>query len=126
MFENLARRIRLAVESRVGARLPHRHPIMYWLIEWVGGAHNRFKEGQDDGRTARERAGFQAQSIVLEFGEKVYFVPFESHAKVNKFEAKLKEGVWLGLDSQTDEHIIGTKIGVFRSNSPKPLPEDQR
>jgi hypothetical protein len=56
-FQNLARRLRLALEARIGARIPHRHPVLMWLIEWVGGAHNCFKEGRDDGRTLRDRAG---------------------------------------------------------------------
>ena len=64
VFQNLARRMRLALEARVGARIPHRHPVLMWLIEWVAGAHNRFKEGRDDGRTPRERAGWQRPSMV--------------------------------------------------------------
>ena len=54
-FQNMARRMKLAVESRLGTRIPHRHPVLMWLIEWVGGAHNRFKDGRDDGKTPRER-----------------------------------------------------------------------
>ena len=57
VFQNLARRLRLAAESHLGIRIPHKHPALMWLIEWVGGAHNRFKDVRDDGRTPRERAG---------------------------------------------------------------------
>ena len=62
VFQNVARRMKLAIESHIGVRLPHRHPVLMWLIEWVGGAHNRFKDGRDDGKTPRERAGWQSQS----------------------------------------------------------------
>ena len=58
-FQNMARRIKMALEAHLGIRLPHKHPVLMWLIEWVGGAHNRFKDGRDDGQTPRERAGWQ-------------------------------------------------------------------
>ena len=35
----------------------HRYPVLMWLIEWVGGAHNRFKDGRDDGKTPRREQG---------------------------------------------------------------------
>ena len=54
VFQNMARRMRLAAESHLGIRIPHKHPVLMWLIEWVGGAHNRFKEGRDDGKTPSE------------------------------------------------------------------------
>ena len=84
VFQNMARRMRLAAEAHLGIRIPHKHPMLMWLIEWVGGAHNRFKEGRDDGRTPRERAGWQSQSTVWEFGETVHFVPFQSESRADK------------------------------------------
>ena len=64
-LQNMARRMRLVVESHLEIRLPHRHPVLMWLIEWVGGSHNRFKDGCGDGKTPRERAGWQTQSLVM-------------------------------------------------------------
>ena len=99
---------------------------MMWLIEWVGGAHNRFKDGRDDGQTPRERAGWQDQSLVMQFGRSVQFIPFRADSRADKFDAKLRQGVWLGLDSRTDEHIIGTSYGVYRASTIKGVPEDKR
>ena len=118
--------MKLAIEARLGTRIPHRHPVLMWLIEWVGGAHNRFKDGRDDGKTPRERAGWQSQSMVLEFGEMVQFIPFKNESRTDEFDAKLREGVWLGLDSRTDEHIIGTSYGIYRASTVKGFPEDHR
>ena len=86
-FQNMARRMRLAVESHLGVRLPHKHPVFMWFIEWVGRAHNRFKDG-DDGRTPRERAGWQTQSLVMDFGEVVQFIPFWAESRAGKLDAK--------------------------------------
>ena len=126
VFQNIARRMRLALEGKLGRRLPHKHPVLMWLIEWVGGAHNRFKEGQDDKKTPRERAGWPAVNSVMEFGEVIEFLPFKPEAKMTKFEAKFTGGVWLGLDGRSDEHIIGTSYGVYRASTIKAVPEDRR
>ena len=125
-FQNMARRMRLAVEHHLGGRLPHKHPVLMGMIEWVSGAHNRFKDGRDDGKTPRERAGWQTQSLVMEFGKVVHFMPFRAEPRSDKFEAKLREGVWLGLDSRTDENLIGTDYGVYRSSTIKGVLEDKR
>ena len=83
-----------------------------WLIEWVGGAHNRFKDSHDDGKTPQERAGWKNQSLIMESGEVVQFIPFRADSRADKFDAKLREGVWLGFDSRTDENMIVTGYGV--------------
>ena len=46
--------------------------------------------------------------MVLEFGETVQFIPFRTEARADKFDAKVREGVWLGLDNRTDDNIIGS------------------
>ena len=62
----------------------------------------------------------------MELGEAMEFIPFQSESRADRFDAKLRLGVWLGLDSRTDENLIGTKHGVFRAATAKGLPEDQR
>ena len=47
-------------------------------------------------------------------------------ARADKFDAKLREGVWLGLDNRSDENIIGTRYGVYRASTIKGVPEDKR
>ena len=124
VFQNVARRVKLAIESHIGIRLPHRHQVLMWLIGWVGGAHNRFKDGRDDGKRLRERAGWQSQSLVLEFGEVIQFILFKNESRTDKLSAKLTEGVWLGLDSRTDENIVGTSYGIYRTSTINGVPED--
>ena len=62
----------------------------------------------------------------MEFGEVVQFTPFRAESRADKFDAKLREGVWLGLDSRTDEHFIGTGHGGYRASTIKGVPEDTR
>ena len=122
----MAKEMRLALESHLGVRLPHKHPVLMRLIEWIRGAHNRFNDGRDDGTTPRERAGWQTQSLVMEFGQLMQFVPFRAEARADKVDAKLREGVWLGLDSRTDENMIGTSYGIYRGGTIKGVLEGKR
>ena len=62
----------------------------------------------------------------MEFGEVFQFIPFRAELRADRFDAKLREGAWLGLDSCTDENIIGTAYGVYRSSIIKEVPEDKR
>ena len=50
----------------------------------------------------------------------------KAEARADKFDAKLREGVWLGLDSRTDENIIGTSYGIYRAAILEGVPEDKR
>ena len=45
--------------------------------------------------------------------ELVQFIPFRADARADKFDAKRREGVWLGPDSRTDANIIGTECGIY-------------
>ena len=62
----------------------------------------------------------------MEFGEVVAFIPVKSEARMDKFDAKLREGVWLGLDGRTVENIVGTSYGIYRASTGRGLPEDRR
>ena len=74
-FQNMARQMRLAVEHHLEVRIPHKHPVLMWSIEWVSGAHNRFKNGRDGGKAPREPADRQNHILVMEFREIVQFIP---------------------------------------------------
>ena len=47
------------------------------------------------------------------------FIPFRTEVRADKFDAKLREGVWLGFDSRTDEIVIGTSYGVHWASTIK-------
>ena len=62
----------------------------------------------------------------MEFGEFIQFIPFKNESRTDKFDAKLRESVWLGLDSRTDENIVGTSCSIYRTSTIKVVPEDKR
>ena len=57
------------------------------------------------------------QSPILLVGEAV--ACRRPGALVNKLESAWLEGIWLGRDSKTDEHLIGTPNGMVRSRALK-------
>ena len=67
VFQNLALRMKLALEGKLGVKLPHTHPVMYWLIEWVGGAHNRFRQKSSWCYVTRQRE-FESICVALQSG----------------------------------------------------------
>ena len=44
----------------------------------------------------------------------------------DKFDAQCRKGVWLGLDIRTDENIMGTSYGIYKTAPIKGMPEDKR
>ena len=46
-------------------------------------------------------------------------------AHLQKSQTQFVYGCWLGRDSHTDEHIVGSKAGVFRTRTVRRLTEDR-
>ena len=52
-------------------KIPARHPVMAWIVEYAGYLLNRFEVSRD-GKTAYERSkGKKAKSLGIEFGEAI-------------------------------------------------------
>ena len=46
--EKMVRVHKLALEKRIGARWPVKHPLFAWLVEHVSDIMNRFHVGRDE------------------------------------------------------------------------------
>ena len=46
--------------------------------------------------------------------------------RMSKGDAKLREGIWLGVKSRSDEAIIGTDQGAVKARTIRRLPKEQR
>jgi len=65
------RLIRIALQGRVGKKLPIRHPIFEWGIEHAAFVHNRYQVGHDGCTPWRRSTGRTWKQKVVEFGEQV-------------------------------------------------------
>ena len=54
---------------------------------------------------------------MVEFGECVHFMPIDVLVNQAKMDDRWIEGVWIGVDIVTDEVMIGTASGVFKTKS---------
>ena len=110
--------------DRSGAPLSNRSPWWSWAIRHATWIYNRFhKKAANAGLTAYEKyKAKKYQRPILAFGEAVW--ARRPGAALNKAAAPLHSGLWLGKDSLTDEHIIATGAGIFRTRTVKRKPHD--
>ena len=96
-----------------------------WLPRPAAWQYTRFHKRQDSTTTAYEKIRHMSyQSPILLVGEAV--ACRRPGALVNKLESAWLEGIWLGRDSKTDEHLIGTPSGMVRSRALKRRVERRR
>ena len=71
--DKLLRVHKLAIDNRIGTKLPVKHALFTWLVEHVADVLNRFAVGAD-GKTAVQRMkGKSCEQYVLEFASACMF-----------------------------------------------------
>ncbi len=97
--------IKDALESRRGGRIEGEHPAVPCMVMHAASAISRGSK-DDEGFTAyRMWKGREFTKPVAKFGERVTCAPALSVGK-DKFDAALKEGVWLGIKAESGESLI--------------------
>ena len=116
-----------ALDTRLGEKLPPDSPVITWLVQYAAVLWNRYAVSKD-GKTAYERIrGKQCVRPIAEFGERIHYRPLKGDpVRENKLEAQWKDGVWLGIDTRTDEVRVGTEQGIVKARDIKRRPADQR
>ena len=70
--EGIVRTIKLALERRIGKKIPSTHPLMTWLVEHAVDVDNKYSVGTD-GRTAYEKSHCELyHGEMFEFGRRVF------------------------------------------------------
>ena len=104
-IEKMLRVHKLAFESRIGERLPIRHPLIPWLVEHISNVLNKFLVGSD-GKTATQRAkGRTSEQYVLEFASPCMFRVVGKVDGASMTE-RWYSGYWLGKRFGTEEHLV--------------------
>ena len=108
--EGLVRTMKFALEKRLGVQICSSHPLMAWIVEHAAETLNRFHVGQD-GRTPFERVKGKAyKGEVVEFGRVIYH-RHPGKVEGGSMEPRWSEGVWLGKNARSDEHMISDETG---------------
>ena len=81
-----------------------------------------------DGRTAYElHAGKPYRRQLVEFGERVYFMPIRpGAARQAKLDPKWQDGAFIGIRDRGDEMLIMTTSGVYKTRNVRRRPELER
>ena len=126
-IQGQARTLRSALEANYGCAFTPRHPAFAWLIGYAASLWSRFQRGVD-GKTGFERStGKRWRQPLPQFGECVWYQPLkESGTRKKKFDAKFRDGVYLGIQENSLLKWIGTPEGVVRAWSIKLRPESEK
>ena len=116
-----------ALEERMKCEVPSRHPKLAFLVGLAGRLMSRYQVGRD-GRTAYElHAGKPYRIQLVEFGERVYFMPIRpGGARQAKLDPKWQDGTFIGIRDRSDEMLIMTTSGVYKTRNVRRRPESER
>ena len=86
-----------SVERKLQVVIRNDHPIMAWIPQHAGFLLSRFQVSKD-GKTAYERLKGKAyRGELVDFGERVTFMPVVLGSKMNKLEVKWEPGRFVGI-----------------------------
>lgn len=112
MVEDQARTIKLALESRIGARIPSNHSLMHWIVVHCADILNKYTVNKSGMSPYEETHGQKAPERRLELGERVfYYTPKKGRTKL---DPRWKLGVYLGQSENPNEAYVGVPNGNVR------------
>ena len=115
------------VEHSANIKLECAEVLTEWMVRWAAMLCSRYLRGKD-GLTAYERRrGRPCHVPVVGFGEKVWYKELRvGKERRDKFESEWREGIWLGHSRESNEAIVGTKVGAVRAYAVKRQDEEHR
>ena len=129
--EDQARTLKDALEERVGETIPPESSVIPWLIEHSAWLYNHCHEGRDRMTASEREKGAKSSQPLAEFGELVLFRPLRSeHGRESggqeKFEPRLEDGVYLGIEDRSGVSRVGTAHGVVKARDIRRKPASER
>ena len=123
-IQNQVRVTKSELEERMKCEVPSRHPVLAFLVEHAERLMPRCQVGRV-GRTAYElHAGKPYRRQLVEFGERVYFMPIRpGGARQAKLDPKWQDGAFIGIRDRSDEMLIMTLSGVYKTRNVRRRPE---
>jgi hypothetical protein len=117
--------MKLALEERLGVKVPAGSNLVTFLAEYAAYLLNRLEVGKD-GKTAVERSKAKSASVLgIEFGEKLMFKK-RVKDKAPKIESRWEEGIFVGVHVSSGECWVSTPEGVKKRRSVRRLPLQDR
>ena len=118
------RALKLDLEARYpGFDLSITHPLFSWLVKHAQWLLNRYAQKSDGLTPFEKRWGKPYSGSLCRFAEVVHF------RKVGKFPKAIpawEEGLWLGRDTESNQHFVATPHGVFKTRSLRRRPPSEQ
>ena len=113
--------LRLELLMRYNVELSVHSALFTWLVRHAQWLVNRYLQNVQ-GTTAFERRwGRGYNGALCRFGETVLFRREQHKGKLSWFH-----GIWLGKDTESDQHFVADATGVFKTRSVKRLPPSKQ
>ena len=112
MVEDQIRTMKLALEARIGARIPCSHPLMHWVVMHCADILNKYTVNRTGHSPYEETHGQKAPEKRVELGERVfYYTPKKGRRKL---DPRWRLGVYLGHTGGSMEAYVGVPNGNVR------------
>lgn len=119
----LARTLKEFLEIHTETKLPANHPMVAWALVYAATLYTLFHREKDDGMTAYQRLKGKPWKVPLPaWGESV---EFRLRGR-GKMESRWKEGVYVGLDCNSTEKLVGDEAGIHKVVSIRRKPAQWR
>ena len=114
--------LRLELEKRYGVELPVHSALFTWVVRHAQWLINRYLCNAE-GTTAFERRwGKRYAGFLCRFGETVLF----RKPHTVKGQPAFIPGIWLGKDTESDQHFCADGSGVFKTRTVKRFPPSKQ
>ena len=124
-MRGLTRMLVTQVEYRAGLTSGADSSLWFWAFRHAGWILTRFGRRRDIGMTPYAKLFCkQYRQLLLMFAEAV--ITRRPGAHINKLEHQWLEGLWVGRDGSTDEHLIASGGGILRCRAVQRMTEDRR
>jgi hypothetical protein len=125
-FKGLFRVHLLALDRKLGTQIPIDHPIVAWLVEFIGDILTKYLVGLD-GKTGYERLfGKASREELLEFGEVVLWRRPRGQDTNVIVDARWETGIWVGRKWCTPHHLVSFGDRVIECRAVQRVPKADR
>jgi hypothetical protein len=116
--------LKATVQRMYGVVIRPHDLITGWMLRHATWLITRYLTHADGLTSYQRRWDRQFSSPLCVFGETVQTKL--SVKRANKYEGDWRTGIWLGRDSETNEHLIALDSGVIRSRTVRRFPEPEQ
>lgn len=132
-LQGFIRTLRLAVEEAYKMTITPEQNVYTWMVRHSGWVVERYHIKANRSTAYQDVTGSVYKGLAFPFAETVLWRQSFSKTgrkrggkKAQKADVRFEFGIWLGKTFDSDEHLIGTKDGVFSARTVRRLEASRR